>query len=303
MSKGLRNVGFVVVALSMTGCAAETDDEATDETGSDLSSLRAGVNSSGCKRSAYNCGLHPGHGQRVTNAAGGEDWAVDPAWVKAHGGYVPVVDGNGDSLGKSSKTKFTLNYGQTRRMKNVTYVMALSAGTGSAGWVPIEAFQSVDSLRAHVGEVNAHGANLAKMGCYQIATTFDQQLEKYKVVKGATDKDAKEPDDYLPQKRANGGVYANLAFSVPGDDLGAPAVDIFPAGTKFQRLDVPSWESGGAPSLDVKLYSKPSGSTKYTTESSRKMKFIYGYVESPEGLRYGWMPLDGLDDAKGCPDR
>ena len=302
MSKSLRKIGWLLFVFSLAGCAAEAEDEGTDETGSALSS-RMGVNSAGCKRSAYNCTLNPGHGQRVANAGGGEDWAVAPAYVKAHGGYVTVVDGNGDSMGKSTKPTFTLNYGQTRRMKNTTYVMAVSAGIGAAGWVPIEAFESVDSLRAHVGEVNAHGAGLAKLGCYQISKSFDPALEKYKVVKGATDKDSKEPDDYLPQVRSgNKGVYANLAFSVPGDDLGAPAIDIFPAGTKFQRLDVPTWD-GGAPSLDVKLYSKPSGSTKYTTLSNRSMKFIYGYVKTDAGIRYGWMALDGLDSTTGCPDR
>lgn len=297
----LRKFGFLMMAVSMFACAAETDDEVQDETDSELSALKAGVNSAACKRSPYNCGLHPGHGQRVQNAAGGEDWAVDASYAKANGG-VPVVDGNGNSMGKSKKTEFTLNYGQTRRLKGVTYVMALSAGVGSAGWVPIDAFRSKDSLRAHVGEVNAHGSALKEMGCYAVSKTFDADLNKYKVVKGATDKDAKEPDDYLPQKRSNGAVYANLAFSVPGDDLGAPAVDIFPAGTKFRRLDVTTWD-GGAPSLDVKLYSKPSGSTKYTTLSNRRMKFIYGYIMSAEGIRYGWMPLDGLDESSGCPAR
>src|SRR5205085_999391 len=125
----------------------------------------------------------------------------------------------------------------------------------------------------------------------------------FKVVKGATDQDSEEPNDYLPQVRSGSGrVYVNLAFSIPGDGLGAPAVDIFPAGTKFQRLDVPTWESPSRPSLDAPLYKKPAGSDKYT-ERAGAMKFLYGYVKTKAGVRYGWMAMDGLKVSSGCPDR
>jgi hypothetical protein len=320
MSKKMRKVlGFLVTSaamgVSVSGCAAEVEDEeATDDTESEISTLRDGVNSNGCKRSAYNCQLHPGAGsQRVVRSDGKDDWAVDPKWLTDNGFVdpttkkprVPVLDGNGDLMALSAKTEFTLNYGQTRRMNNRTWVMALSAGVGSAGWIPIDAFQHAASLRAKVGEVNAHGAGLKDLGCYEVRSTFDSQLEKYKVVKGAKVTDSQEPDDYLPTKRSNGKVYVNLAFSVPGDALGAPAVDIFPAGTKFQRLDVPTWESGSAPSLNVKLYSRTPGTNAFNNLSDRRMKFLYGYVKTKSGtVRYGWMAQDGLlAVTKGCPNR
>lgn len=315
MSKKMRNVlGLMMTGATMlaavSGCVAESgdddgdDDAAEGEVASEIGSYRAGVNSKGCKRSAYNCTLNPGKDQRVYRADGGDTWGVDPAYVSSKNlAGVPVVDGNGDVMGYSKKTSFTLNYGQTRRIGNTTYVIALSSGLASAGWVPIDAFLHEESLRAKVGEVNAKGAGLKDMGCYEVATTFDPKLKTLKVVKGATDKDAKEPDDYLPHARANGKIYVNLAFSIPGDSLGAPAVDIFPAGTKFQRLDVPTWESSGRPSLDAKLYAKPAGSTKYTREAGA-MKFIYGYVKSkPGAVRYGWMAYDGLKVSSGCPNR
>lgn len=314
MRKALGLMAASVVLAMLGGCAAEPSDEEEGEAiDSELASLRNGVNSDGCKRSAYNCALHPGAGsQRVPTATGAETWGVDPKWLTDHGfvdpatkaARVPVVDGNGDLMGLSKTTDFTLNYGQTRRMNNRTWVMALSAGVGSAGWIPIEAFLHADSLRAKVGEVNAHGAGLKDLACYEVKSTFDADLDKYKVVKGAKVNESKEPNDYLPMKRGNGKVYANLAFSVPGDALGAPAVDIFPAGTKFQRIDVPTWESGSAPSLDVKLYSRTPGSTAFNELSNRRMKFLYGYVKTKDGeVRYGWMPADGLAVASGCPNR
>lgn len=315
MSKNVRKVlGLVVTGAAMlavmSGCAADSTDDgsAAEDEGSvesEVTALRPGVNSAGCKRSAYNCSLDPGgKGQRVYTATGSESWGIDPKWVADHElGGVPVVDGNGDSMGISKKTALTLNHGQTRRIGNTTYVMALSSGVGAAGWVPIDAFLHADSLRARVGEVNAHGEGLKDLGCYEVDTTFDPKLDTFKVVKGATIHDSEEPNDYLPTKRDNGKIYANLAFSIPGDALGAPAVDIFPAGTKFQRLDVPTWE-GTAPSLDAKLYARTPGTDHFSTLSSRPMKFIYGYVKTrPGAVRYGWMAIDGLKTSRSCPNR
>jgi hypothetical protein len=314
MSKKMRKVLGLVVSAAMlatiSGCAADSTDDgsAADDEGSvesDVTALRPGVNSAGCKRSAYNCSLNPGgNGQRVYTATGADSWGIDPNWVADHKlGGIPVVDGNGESMGISKSTSLTLNHGQTRRIGNTTYVMALSSGVGAAGWVPIDAFLHADSLRAKVGEVNAHGEGLKDLGCYEVDTSFDPALANYKVVKGAKITDSEKPADYLPKPRNNGKVYANLAFSIPGDALGAPAVDIFPAGTKFQRLDVPTWE-GSAPSLDAKLYSRTPGTDHFSTLSSRTMKFVYGYVKTkPGAVRYGWMALDGLKSSGSCPNR
>jgi|GEM_PF-1331845 len=320
MSTTLRNLGlFIALGLAtLTGCAADADldddaddEEATESVDAEISSLRAGVNSSGCKRSPYNCSLRPGAGtQRVRRADGEEKWGVETSRLVARGYIdpatnkpaVPVHDGNGERMAFSKKTSFTLNYGQTRRMGNVTYVYALSTGIGSGGWVPIDVFLNEASLRDKVGEVNARGGNLKELGCYEVKQTFDAALEKYKVVKGATDKQAMEADDYLPVKRANGKVYMNLAFNVPGDALGGPAIDIFPSGTKFQRLDVPTWE-GSVPSLDANLYAKAPGATGYNVLSNRKLKFLYGYVKTKTGaVRYGWMAEDGLKVSSACPN-
>jgi hypothetical protein len=155
-------IGSAVLALSMPlvlGCATDTQDE-DEATGSAAEELRSGTNGERCKRSPYDCKLRTTSGQRVLRADGETSWGIDPAWVATHGGSIPVVDGNGDEMGRVRSTSFVLNYGQTRRMKGVTWVMAVSSGLRSAGWVPIDAFIHEASLRDRVVEVNAHGAGL-----------------------------------------------------------------------------------------------------------------------------------------------
>jgi hypothetical protein len=297
-----------LVSLLSVGCAADAEEEEAESASEEL---RAGVNASGCKRSPYNCGLNTeGVGQRVRRADGEETWNMDPKWLVSKGyvdaatkePVVPVLDGNGQEMGRTKKTGFVFNYGQTRRFGNMTYAYVLSSGLKSAGWVPIDGLLHAESFRSKVGEVNAKGGNLKKLGCYQIASAFDERLVEYKIVKGAPE-NGPEADDYLPIVRANGKRYMNLIFNVPGDGLGGPSIDIYPSGTKFQRVDVPTWESPGLPSLDATLYTKAPGAMTYAKPAG-SMKFIYGYVKSKTGsIRYGWMALDGLNPASNCPDR
>lgn len=313
MQLGRFALGASLVGLASflsAGCAADTDEE-EERSESASEELRSGVNSNGCKRSAYNCGLNPdGKGQRVRRADGEETWNMNPAWLVSKGyvnpitkkPVVPVLDGDGEEMGRTEKLGFTFNYGQTRRFGNMTYAYVLSSGLKSAGWVPIDGLQHAASFRSKVGEVDAKGDNLKKLGCYQVAVSFDEKLVKYKVVKGAPE-NGPEADDYLPITRANGNRYINLIFNVPGDALGGPSIDIYPSGTKFQRVDVPTWENPDRPSLDATLYSKAAGATTYSKPAG-SMKFIYGYVKSKTGsVRYGWMAFDGLNPSSNCPDR
>ena len=82
------------------------------------------------------------------------------------------------------------------------------------------------------------------------------------------------------------------------DGLGGVAVDHFPAGTKFQRLDVPT--DSGVPSIDIPLYVQDSEG-RYRKQSGT-MKFLYGYVVATAGTRRtGWMAYDALSSTRGCP--
>lgn len=281
--------------LTLAGCAAEAEDD--EGAGSAVSEISAkdGTNGNSCKRSAYNCSLRAG-GQRVERADGGETWAVEEGQSP-----VVVVDGNGEEMGRSTYSKFTLNYGQSRTINGVRYVYALSTGLASGGWVPMNAFRAKESLAKAVGNIDAKGASLAPIGCYEIATAYAKRLDTLKVVKGAKEGEAKEPNDYLPQVRKNGQIYGTLSFNVPGDDLGGANTDIFPAGTKFQRLDVPTWD--GPPSIDAKLYARTKGTDAYSTPAG-EMKFIYGYITSVTGeVRYGWAAIDGLNVSSACDAR
>jgi hypothetical protein len=281
-------LSMVLLAAPMTGCIAATDDGAeTDDVTDRDDALQPGVNGGACIESPFNCKLRVSGGNAVDNSQDGL-WAVDDA---------PVVDGNGDVMGMNTRDHLRFNYGQTRRMNNTTYVFARSTSVESAGWFPIDKVKGEESLRSKVGEVNAKDTGRAKMACYRIRDSHDASLVEKKVVYD-TQEEHERAGDYLPLPRANGGRYANLAFNVPGFSLGAPAVDIFPAGTKFQRLDVPT--DSGPPSIDIPLWVKDA-QQRYRKQDGT-MKFIYGYIVSKTGTkRYGWMAYDALTKDSGCP--
>lgn len=286
------------LASFVVACEAPEEGFEAEEQGETESavSARPGTNGESCKRSAYNCSLHVG-GQRVMTPGGRETWGISSTFFAANKG-VPVVDGNGELMGLSPKTELTFNYGQTRVMNGKRYAYAMSTGLGSSGWVEIRAIGASDAFTKAVGNMDAKGDGLKKLGCYEIASTYDESLDRKFVVKGATIGYA-EANDYLPQVRANGKVYGTLSFNAPGDALGGANTDIFPAGTKFQRVDVPTWEIPELPSLDVKLYSGKAATTPAGT-----MKFIYGYIRAASGeIRYGWAALDGLRVSSNCDAR
>lgn len=284
------------------GCLAAVDDEAGDDgvegiadgEGGDEgdietndAALSAGVNGKACLHSPYNCKFRVKGGNRIKSSKTSIDWAI-------HDG--DVVDGNGELLGHSGWDHMKFNYGQTRHIDGVSYAMALSTPSRSAGWFPIDKIKDAHKFRERVGEVNAKDTGGKRLGCYAIKGTVDPKLAYKKVVYDEKSKWGRAAD-YLPLRRANGRRYANVVFNVPGFGLGGAAVDIYPEGTKFQRVDVPT--DTGAPSLsaplyvkdDVGRYRKPAGS----------MKFVYGYIDSETGARrFGWMALDALIPSKGC---
>lgn len=103
--------------------------------------------------------------------------------------------------------------------------------------------------------------------------------------------------DYLPLPRANGVRSANLVFSVPGFGLGGATTDHFEAGSKFQRVQVPTFE--GSPSITIPLWTKAANG--HYTKHSGDMRFFYGYIKASDGVkRFGWMAEDALQVSTGC---
>jgi hypothetical protein len=139
------------------------------------------------------------------------------------------------------------------------------------------------------------------MHCYAIRDSADPTLAEKKVVYDTKEDPGPAGEaagDYLPRLRANNKRSVNLIFNTPGSALGGPAIDHFPAGTKFQRLDVPT--DSGPPSIDVKLWSQ-DGNGKFRTPAGA-LKFVYGYIGSKTGdTRVGWMAYDALAVSSGCP--
>ncbi len=282
---------FTLAPLACVASAEGTDDEGERET---ESASFAGVNGSVCRESSYNCKLRPSGGNRVTT----NDPRDDDEWHLIAG--VPIRDGNGNVVGTSTRTSTKFNFGQTRTFDGQEYAFALSTSNGSAGWLPMSSILGHDSFASKVGHVSAHGVGLQKLGCYQIRNSYDASMELKKVVydTDAGPDEHERAGDYLSLLRKNGQHSANLCFNVPGFGLGGVAVDHFPAGTHFQRLDVPT--RSGRPSIDIPLWVQDA-SGRYRKQSG-SMKFIYGYVMAKTGTkRVGWMAYDALQVSSGCP--
>ncbi len=278
----------LLLALFFVSCSpGGTDPETTEDTESDDDALSAGKNGGACIESPYNCKLRVQGGNVVENAQDGL-WGIDDGMM---------VDGNGDAMAPCTWDHLRFNYGQTRHMNGKTYVYARSCSNASSGWFPIGNVKSESILRDRVGEVNAKDTGGERLGCYRIKSSHKPSLVEKKVVYDAQG-DFERAGDYLPLPRKNGTRYANLAFNVPGFALGGPAIDIFPAGTKFQRVDVPT--DTGQPSIDIPLWVKASAG-RYRKQSGT-MKFIYGYVKTKPGhKRFGWMTVEALVADSGCP--
>ncbi|WP_224371371.1 hypothetical protein [Hyalangium versicolor] len=291
----MRNHIFTIcsVALISSACGGEPVLEgsaAGEELSSQKQAAYAGVNGDYCLESPYNCKLQVSGGNRVpTNDPADDNWGLVSG--------VPIRDGNGTIVGTNTRTSSAFNYGQTRTFAGELHAFAVSTSNSSAGWLPISAILGRTSFEQKVGHVSALGSGLAKMGCYEVRNSHDTTLEMKKVVYDST-ATHERAGDYLPLVRANGQRSVNLIFNVPGMALGGPAVDHFPAGTKFQRLDVPT--DSGAPSIDIPLWVEDSAG-RYRVQSGT-MKFIYGYViAATTTKRNGWMAYDTLQVSSGCP--
>lgn len=279
----------VVAAVTLTalsGCSSVDGD--VDEVDDLSGELTAGVNGSKCIASPYNCAFRSSGGPRVLTADGDDSWAVE--------GGASVRDGNGTALVTQGAGKLKFNYGQTRFLAGKTHFLAMSTDNGSAAWFPADHVVHEASLRAKIGNVDAKDPGRGKMACYEIRSTYDKSIELKKVVYDS-DSTHERAGDYLPLLRNNGKVSANLVFSVPGFSLGGAVTDHFPAGTKFQRVDVPT--SSGRPSIDIPLW-VDAGDGHYTKRSG-SMKFVYGYIRGDGVKRFGWMAYDALKVSSGCP--
>lgn len=290
----MKNRLSVVFAFAVTSAAcggeALVGEGSGDEVSTSEQAAYSGVNGTYCIASPYNCKLRESGGNRVTT-----NDPADDNWGLVSG--VPIRNGHGTIVGTNTRTSAQFNYGQTRTFAGELHAFAVSTSNSSAGWLPMSAILGRTSFEQKVGHVSALGAGLAKLGCYAVKNSHDTTLEFKKVVYDST-ATHERAGDYLPLVRANGQRSVNLVFNVPGFALGGPAVDHFPAGTKFQRLDVPT--DHGAPSIDIPLWVQDSYG-RYRVQSGT-MKFIYGYVIAATGTkRNGWMAYDALYVSSGCP--
>jgi len=273
------------------GAPGDDDGDAID-TAHVSQALSAGGNGDECTESPFNCRFRAGS-SRVLTAGGDDSWGIDPG--------ASVRDGNGDVLAVETRSRLTFNFCQTRALAGKAMALALTTSNGSAGWYPIDHILGETSFRAHNGEVNAKDPGIGKMACYQVRNSHDPSIELKKVVfDSMSGIDGHErAGDYLPLVRNNGRRSVNLIFSVPGFGLGGATTDHFPAGAKFQRVEVPT--DSGRPSITIPLWVQDAAG-RFRTQSGT-MRFLYGYVRADDGVRrFGWMAQDALEvSATACP--
>ncbi len=287
-----------LVALSLGLGACLVGDDTLDPDPDDLVDpgqvegltvgLTTGVNGAACIASPYNCKFRATGGNRVVTADGSESWAVDTG--------ASVRDGNGAALSIQTGGSLTFNYGQTRYLAGKAHALALATSNGSAGWYPIDHIKGETSFRAHNGNVDARDPGQGPMACYRIRDSHDPSIELKKVVYDSH-ASHERAGDYLPLPRSNGRRSANLVFSVPGFALGGATTDHFLAGTRFQRVAVPT--ATGKPSISIPLWVQ-DGHGDYKVRSGT-LRFLYGYIEAADGVkRFGWMAEDALTPSTGC---
>lgn len=288
----MRALPLLLLIATTASCMVGDDEDYEGEgegTGEFIAANRyvAGTNGNFCIASTFNCRFREGSSRVLTNA-GDESWGIAPG--------AQVRDGNGTALRTETATRMTFNYGQTRYLAGKAHALALSTANGSAGWYPIDAIKGEASFRQKMGEVNGRDPGRGPMACYQIRNSHDASIELKKVVRDST-ATHERAGDYLPLPRANGVRSANLVFSVPGFGLGGATTDHFVAGTKFQRVDVPTFE--GKPSITIPLWVKAANG--HYTKQSGELRFFYGYVRASDGAkRFGWMAEDALAVSSGC---
>ena len=284
---GARMKLSMILPMLLVACGGADGSEESTQGSEELTN---GVNGSACAASPYNCKLRASGGNRIeTSTPGDITWDVAPG--------ATLRDGDGNALVPETSSTLEFNYGQTRSFGGVDHAFAMGTSNGSAAWFPISSIKNKSLFENKVGHVSAHGVGLAKLGCYEVRNSYDASIELRKVVYDSHETHERA-GDYLPLLRANGKHSANLTFNVPGFGLGGVAVDHFDAGTKFQRLDVPT--KSGAPSIDIPLWVKDSVG-RYRKQDGT-MKFIYGYVIAATSTkRVGWMAYDALAVSSGCP--
>ncbi len=269
----LRSPAHLVVPLLASLLGACMVGEPTEDDPPDLvdpldvevdpAALVAGINGTACVASPYNCKFRAVGGPRVTTAGGAEDWGIAPG--------ASIRDGNGVALGPQTYDRMTFNYGQTRFLAGKAHALALSTSNRSAGWYPIDHILGESSFRARMGEVNARDPGRGLMACYRVRDGHDPAIELRKVVYDS-DSTHERVGDYQPLVRKNGRRSVNLVFSVPGFSLGGATTDHFAAGTRFQRVDVPT--SSGLPSITIPTY--VAGAEGRYTVRQGSLRFFYG---------------------------
>jgi hypothetical protein len=193
-----------------------------------------------------------------------------------------LFDGNGNKRGKidSGISQVKLNYGQSRQMRGSdgqmhTYYYAfatnLQGGDLVSGWVRATAL--VD--RPQMPVVNAKRPPASPTTGYRITGDGVNQLYGDRKVVKNYDGPHRAAEDYGLRP----GGYVNELLTLPGK--GGMSTDTWKVGTTFNRVQ-------SVPSVTRPLY-RPG-----TADHVGDIRFVYGFVRTPTGPRFGWMASRAL---------
>ncbi len=303
----LQRLTVVTALLAFSGCVADVATTTDNPDGDDDSDLidtsdagfsthvsYAGVNGDVCKASKFNCHVRDG-GSRVTTPANAN---TDQRWAIAAGEQ--VYDGEGTALHAETGASLVFNYGMLKTINGREMALAMASSNGSSAWFPVDHIVDRATFLANDRAVNAKTTGEAHLSCYTVRNSDNTAIELRKVVYNShTGIDGHErAGDYMSLVRANGKRSANLAYVVPGFALGGETSDHVLAGTRFQRVTVPT--DTGAPSISIPLYVKDSAGAFKKKDGA--MRFIYGFTRTAGVARFGWMSMDALTATPGeCP--
>lgn len=191
-----------------------------------------------------------------------------------------LFDGNGDKRGKIAPDRVHINYGQSRQMRGsdgkmhkyyYAFATSLRGGPMASGWVRATAL--VDKPRMPV--VNAARPPAGPTTSYRITGSgVNQRYGDAKVVRGY-----EGPHRAAADYGRRPGGYVNQLLTLPG--RGGISTDTWRVGTTFHRAT-------SVPSVVRPVY-RPGSSVR-----TGDLRFVYGYVRTPTGPRYGWIAYRAL---------
>lgn len=216
-------------------------------------------------------------------------------------GNPPLRNGFGDERGVITDTYALINYGVRRTLGGVSHVYVFAAHTRNAagetglvsGWMPESAItdRSVTSIptvtaRDPGGTFTPYTLVGAAVDTSYFVHTpgLARDLADRKLRLAYTSGGSNASDYYVRRTWASEPAQVNVLFGLPGN--GGVSSDTVPASTTERPVHF--FAANGVPRVSSYLYQACS------ENSDARLEFVYGYVDTPDGRRFGWVASANL---------